>query len=194
MGTYRLSAAGRRLNLALLFGALLIWFFAFWSFSSTLGIQYSPAEFRPSVQAVFTAGLGVGRVVPALLMLALLIATPLLIWSLLVEGTAQYTLDGDGVRFTALGMTLHCPWRAIAALHAVDEDRDEPLDVVICTVDPTEQIANPILRALQRGVVGRNRLPIYAGLEAREQLITTIRDRAGLPAPAAAYPAAESAG
>lgn len=183
MGTYRLSAAGRRVNLALLIGALLIWFFALWSFSSTLGIQYNPAQFWASVQAVFAAGVSVGQVVPALLMLVLIIATPLLIWSLLVEATAHYTPAADGLHVRALGVHILCPWATIQALQAADDDRDEPLDEVICALDPTAQIANPILRALHRLAVGRHRLPIYAGLEHREQLIATIRDQVGLPAP-----------
>jgi hypothetical protein len=189
MGTYRLSAAGRRLNLALLIGALVIWLFALWSFSSTLGISYSPLRFWGSVQAALSAGLGVGQVVPALLMLVLIVATPLLIWNVFAEWSASYTPAADGLQFTALGVDLTYPWSTVAAIRPVDDDHDEPLDEVIFTVDQTPQIANPVLRALQRQAHGRARLLIYAGLEDRDGLIATIRERSALPAPPANTPA-----
>ncbi len=183
MRTYRLSAAGRRLNLTLLIGALLIWFFALWSFSSTLGVQSNPIQFWASLQALFNAGLGVGRVVPALLMLALIIATPLLIWNLLEEWAATYMPTADGLRFTALGIDLTYPWAAIQAVRVVDDDRDEPLDELVFAVDQTGQIPNVVLRALHRQAYGRTRLPIYAGLEDRASLLATVRDHIALPAP-----------
>ncbi|NTW04198.1 MAG: hypothetical protein HGA19_23510, partial [Oscillochloris sp.] len=68
MKTYRLSSAGRRTLIVLLVGALLIWAFALWSFTSTLRINLNPAQLWPSLQASLSAGLGVGQVVPALLM------------------------------------------------------------------------------------------------------------------------------
>jgi hypothetical protein len=183
MRTYRLSAAGRRTNLALLIGALVIWFFALWSLSSTLGIQYAPAQFWASVQAVFSAGLGVGRVVPALLMLALIIATPLLIWNLLVEWTASYTPMPDGLQFTALGVQITYPWATIQSLQSGADDQDEPLDAVIVAVDQTEQIAHPLTRALFRQAFGRTRLPIFAGVADRADLVAAIGAAVGRPDP-----------
>lgn len=183
MRTYRLSAAGRRLNLALLLGALIIWLFALWSFSSTLGIQYHPAQFWASLQAVVSAGLGVGRVVPALLMLALIIATPLLIANLLFEWTAQYTPTADGLHVRALGTELTYPWAVIEDVRTLDDDHDEPLAAVIVAVDQTDRIAQPLVRALVRLAIGRQRLPLAAGLADRETLIATIRDQAGRPTP-----------
>jgi len=71
--------------MVLLVAALLIWVFAIWSFASTLRISYHPLRLWPSLQQSLAEGLGVGQVVPALLMLALIVATPLLIWNLLEE-------------------------------------------------------------------------------------------------------------
>jgi hypothetical protein len=193
MPTYRLSAAGRRLNLALLVGALAIWSFALWSFSSTLGIQYTPRLFVASTQAAFSAGLTVGRLVPALLMLVLIIATPVLIWNLIVEWSLSYTPSETGLRVSAPGVDLHYPWEQVIALRTLDDDRDEPVDELVLAVDPTAQIPQPLLRLLYRQSFGRDHLPIHPHLAERDALIATIRAHLGAPSPApAADAAAES--
>lgn len=193
MRTYRLSPAGRRLALVLLVGALLIWAFALWSLSNTLRISYNPLQFWPTLQATLAAGLGVGEVVPALLMLVLIVATPLLVWNLLEEWAAAYGLAADGLRFTSIGITIRYPWAAVRALRPVDDDRDEPLDELVLDRDLTDQIVNPLLRFLHRQAYGRTRLPIYAGVEDRDELVAEIQRyaeaaRMGL-APQAAEPA-----
>lgn len=175
MKTYRLSSAGRRTLIVLLVGALLIWAFALWSFTSTLRINLNPTQLWPSLQASLSAGLGVGQVVPALLMLALIVATPLLIWSLLEEWSVAYTSDIDGLRFDALGVTMTLPWAVVIGLRPTDDDGDEPLDEIILRQDATAQIVNPLLRFLHRQAYGRTRLPVYAGLEDRTELLNEIR-------------------
>lgn len=174
MKTYRLSPAGRRTTLVLLVAALLIWAFAIWSFASTLQVSYHPFKFWPSLQASLAAGLGVGQVVPALLMLALIIATPLLVWNLLSEWVASYTPTAAGLRFESLGVDLLYPWGSIATLVS-DDDEDEPFDELVLTADPRPQIANPVVRLLHRQAYGARRLPIYPGLAERDELIATIR-------------------
>jgi hypothetical protein len=176
MKTYRLSAAGRRLTIILLIAALLIWIFAVWSFASTLRISYNPVELWPSLQQSLAAGLGVGQVVPALLMLGLIVATPLLIWSLLEEWAAAYTPTPDGLRFESLlGLSLLHPWAAITAVRRADDDADEPLDELLLAEDHSAQIAQPVLRFLHRQAFGGTRLPIYAGLEDRDELLAEVR-------------------
>lgn len=193
MRTYRLSPAGRRLCLALLVGALLIWAFALWSFSSTLRISYNPLAFIGSLRESLAAGIGVAEVVPALLMLALIVATPLLIWALLEEWAAAYTPTREGLRFESLGVALTYPWPAVQAVRPADDDGDEPLDELLLASDLTGQIANPLVRLLHRQAYGRTRLPIYPGLENRDDLIAEIRGAITAPAPLSAAPAAEAA-
>lgn len=190
MKTYRLSPAGRRTAIILLIGAIIIWAFALWTFRSTLGISYHPLEFWGSLRASVDKGLGVGQVVPALLMLVLIVATPLVVWNILEEWDAAYTPAEDGLRFSSLGVRLTYPWSGIAAIRPVDEDSDEPMDEIVLTQDYTGQIANPLLRFLHRQAYGRLRLPLYAGVQDREELLAEIRARAGLEPAAPAAPAA----
>jgi hypothetical protein len=185
MKTYRLTPAGKRQTLVLLLAALLIWGFAVWSFASTLRISYNPLQLWPSLQESLAAGLGVGQVVPALLMLVLIIATPLLIWSLLQELTAAYTPTAGGLRFEALGLALTYPWESLGGLRRPD-DGEEPFDELIVEGDQTAPIANPLVRFLHRQACGQGRLPIYPGVEQRDELMAEIQRHLAAPAPAGA--------
>src|SRR5215207_7182579 len=128
MKTYRISSSGRRTALILLLGALVIWVFAIWTFGSTLGISYNPVAFWGTLRTSIEQGLSISQIVPALLMLVLIAATPLVIWNICEELAAAYTPAEDGLRFTALGVHLTVPWAGISAIRRVDEDSDEPMD------------------------------------------------------------------
>lgn len=180
MNIYRLSAAGRRTTIILLVGALIIWVFALWTFRSTLGISYNPLTFWDSLRASIEQGLSIGQVVPALLMLVLIVATPLVIWNLLEEWSAGYAPTEDGLHFTALGIALTYPWSGITGIRPIDPDSDEPMDELLLDSDYTRQIRNPFLRFLHAQAYGKQKLPIYAGLQEREQLLAEIRQRTGL--------------
>lgn len=182
MKTYRLSPSGRRTALILLIGALIIWAFALWSFRSTLGISYNPLAFWGSLRASIERGLGVGEVVPALLMLVLIVATPLVVWNILEEWDAAYTPSEEGLQFSSLGVRVTYPWDGIRAVRPVDEESDEPMDELVLAEDYTAQIKNPLLRFLHRQAYGRTKLPLYAGLDGREELLAEIRRRAALDA------------
>jgi hypothetical protein len=185
MKTYRLSSSGRRTSLILMIGALIVWAFALWTFRSTLGISYNPVEFWSTLRQSVEQGLSISQIVPALLMLMLIVATPLVIWNILEEWAAVYTAADDGLRFESLGVALTYPWPAVTGLRRVDEDSDEPVDELVINQDLTRQIRNPVLRFLHRQAYGRNRLPIYAGLENRDDLLAEVRSRAGLAEEAA---------
>jgi hypothetical protein len=180
MKTYRISPSGRRTALILLIGALIIWAFALWTFRTTLDISYNPLEFWGSLRRKIDAGLSIGQIVPALLMLVLIIATPLVVWNILEEWAAAYTLAEDGLHFSSLGVALTYPWSGMSAIRRVDEDSDEPVDEVVLKEDFTRQIRNPILRFLHGQAYGRTKLPLYAGLADRDELLDEIRQRAGL--------------
>jgi hypothetical protein len=182
MKTYRISPSGRRTALILLIGALIIWAFALWTFRTTLEISYNPLEFWGSLRRKIDAGLSIGQIVPALLMLVLIIATPLVVWNILEEWAAAYTPAEDGLRFASLGVALTYPWSGMSAIRRVDEDSDEPVDEIVLREDYTRQIRNPILRFLHGQAYGRTKLPLYAGLADRDELLDEIRQRAGLAA------------
>jgi len=178
MKTYRISPSGRRTALILLIGALIIWVFALWTFSSTLGISYNPVAFWGTLRASVEQGLSISQLVPALLMLVLIVATPLVIWNICEELAAAYTPAEDGLRFTALGVKLLLPWAGISAIRRVDEDTDEPMDELLIREDYTSQIRNPLLRFLHAQAYGRTKLPIYAGVADRDELLAAIRQYA----------------
>ena len=83
-----------------------------------------------------------------------------------------------------LALALTYPWAGISAIRRVDEDSDEPIDELVLEEDYTGQIRNPLLRFLHGQAYGRTKLPIYAGLANREELLDEIRRRAGLEEPA----------
>jgi hypothetical protein len=180
MKPYRISSSGRRTALILLVGALIIWIFALWTFGSTLGISYNPVAFWSTLRASIEQGLSISQLVPALLMLVLIVATPLVIWNICEELAAAYTPTEDGLRFTALGVKLILPWAGISAIRRVDEDSDEPMDELILREDYTSQIRNPLLRFLHAQAYGRTKLPIYAGVADRDDLLAVIRQQAEL--------------
>jgi len=178
MKTYRISSSGRRTALILLVGALIIWIFALWTFGSTLGIN--PLAFWGTLRASIEQGLSISQLVPALLMLVLIVATPLVIWNICEELAAAYTPADDGLRFTALGVKLIVPWAGISAIRHVDEDSDEPMDELILREDYTGQIRNPLLRFLHAQAYGRTKLPIYAGVADRGDLLAMVHQYAEL--------------
>jgi hypothetical protein len=180
MKTYRISSSGRRTALILLVGALVIWVFALWTFGSTLGISYNPAAFWGTLRTSVEQGLSISQIVPGLLMLVLIVATPLVIWNICEELAASYTPAEDGLRFVALGVSLRLPWAGISAIRRVDEESDEPIDELILREDYTGQIRNPLLRFLHAQAYGRTKLPIYAGVMDRGELLATIRRHAEL--------------
>ena len=184
MKTYRLSPSGRRTALILLVGALIIWAFALWTFRRTLGISYNPLLFwgslRAAIQGQNGQGLSIGQIVPALLMLVLIVATPLVIWNILEEWAATYTPTDAGLRFASLGVDMTYPWAGIGAIRRVDDDADEPMDELLLREDYTRQIRNPLLRFLHGQAYGRTKLPLYAGLQDRDELLAEIRQRASL--------------
>jgi hypothetical protein len=191
MKTYRLAPSGRRTAIVLLISALIIWVFALWTFRSTLDIRY--LDLWNTLRAAFEKGFSISQIVPALLMLVLIVATPLVVWNLLEEWAASYTPTDEGLRFESLGVRLTYPWAGISAIRRPDDDAEDPLDELMLADDYTRQIGNPLLRFLHRQAYGRRRLPIYAGLEQRDELLALIGERAGIGAPLAPVPAQENA-
>ncbi|GAB4214765.1 MAG: hypothetical protein OHK0022_53780 [Roseiflexaceae bacterium] len=193
MDTYRLSSSGRRTALILMVSALIIWAFAIWTLRSTLGSTDDPAlGFGEALRINLDRGLTIGQIVPALLMVVLIIAAPLVVWNTLEEWDAAYTLTDEGLHFRSLGIALTYPWSGITALRRADADADEPVDELLLAEDYTRAIRNPLLRFLHRQAFGRDKLTIYAGIERRDELLAAIRARATLAEATPTEPALEA--
>ncbi|MEF3274108.1 MAG: hypothetical protein K6356_06840 [Chloroflexus sp.] len=170
---YLLSPSGRRDNLLMIAVAMLLWLLALWSFSSTLQLSLHPLQFWSDVWRVLAQPPVVEQVVPALLLLVLMVATPLVIWNLIVEWGAAFILDDEGLRYEAMGVRLLCPWSDVIRVHP-HPVTEEDLVVVYCRRDPAAAIANPVRRWLHWQAHGRQRLVIGPGFERRAELVATI--------------------
>jgi hypothetical protein len=181
MKTYRLTPRGRRTTTILLAGALAIWGFSVWSFRSTLDISYNPRLFLSTLSDSIEQGLSISQIVPALLMLVLIVATPLLVWNLLEEYSASYTPTDEGLRFESLmGIAITYPWDSIQAIRRLDDDQDDPVDELVIAGDYTHHIRNPVVRFLHSQAYGHGKVPVYAGIQERDALLAEIQQRAVL--------------
>lgn len=172
---YRLAPAGRRDNLLMIAVAMILWVFAVWSISSTLRLSLHPAAFPSDLQRLLAQPPAVEQVVPALLMLALVVATPLVIWNLIAEWDATFRPVAEGLQYETLGVRLCYPWHAIHAIRPHPVIPDEAV-VILCWYDPAETIANPLRRWLHRQAHGRQRLIIGSGIERRAELLRLIEE------------------
>ena len=177
MKTYALTPAGRRLTLTLMVAALFLWLFAFWTLRTTLNIRY--LDLASSLSATLQAGLGAGQLIPAAILIVMLVASPLLLWGLWEEWGTTYTVGDAGLTYrTGAGITLHYPWTTNQELRG--ERSPDALAELIVRLDAADQIRNPFLRWLHRQAVGANRVPIFADVEARDELVAEIVRRSGL--------------
>ena len=99
-GTYPMSREGRRQAIVLLLGVISIAIFALWSFINIL-----------------QDGVGGAEWVSGLLMLAILLVTPLVAWTLLEEARASVYTNDDGLTYKTIGgINLRYPWSEVAGL------------------------------------------------------------------------------
>jgi hypothetical protein len=171
-----MTSRGRRLTLILMAATLLIWIFALWALQTALGIRYLDlvATWREAAQA----GWGASSLIPAALLITLAVAAPLLMWSLCEEWTTRYTVAEDGLTYQTLpGIALHYPWSAIREMRTGDDD--DAVGELIVRPGALSQIRNPVARWLHRQAFGDRRVPLYAGVEARDELLNQIVRRCG---------------
>lgn len=176
---YRLSRAGRRMAYLLLAGGVLIWLFALWTLKNTLQIgvrNFLPSLERLGKRLVGTEGsIPPEEAIPAVIMLVLAIVVPLLIWNIVEELRSSYQVGPAGITFRSWGVELSYPWAEIADLRPVDEEAEEPLDELIVRTSRLSEIRSPVARFLHWQAYGRHKLPLYGGLEEREELIVRVR-------------------
>jgi hypothetical protein len=179
MKTYRLSKRGRNIAAGLALGGFAVWCFAVWKLADVLGISYLrlPSTLRDAV----AQGLAASQVVPALLLLVLIVAVPLLIWNVIEEWSTTYTVREDGLVYdTVQGISVRYPWSAIKGLRRVDPEAEEPVHELLVDQSGIYQINSRLLRWLHRQAFGRSRIPIYAHVVDRDELLAAIVSRAGL--------------
>jgi hypothetical protein len=197
MKTYRLDTTGRRATLLLMLGALVVWLFALWKLPDTLSTEHvrvSYLRLPGTLSAALTDGLGVSQILPALLFVVLIVAAPFLIWNLLEEWSTTYLVREDGLVYdTVQGISVLYPWTAIKALRLVDPEAESPVHELIVDDAGICQIRSRILRWLHRQAFGRTRVPIYAHVTDRDELIAEIVARAGLQMTSSGKPMQEPA-
>src|SRR3712207_5423098 len=121
MSTYRLTRQGRLMTLILMVGVVLLWVFALLSLPGVLGIRYS--DLVTTLGAALAAGLDASELIPAVLLVAMLVAAPLVGWALIEEWGARYTVASDALTYqTVSGITIQVPWRKIRGLRQGDGD------------------------------------------------------------------------
>lgn len=169
--TYRLSRTGRWNILALIMGTLVVWLFAGWLLADTLGITY--AHLATSWRKAYPTWT-VGQKVPAFLLLALLIGAPVLLWNLLTEFAARYTVDDDGLHFRSLGLNTQYKWEHIKQIKSGVQITDEPprIDVLLHETAPRPSVW---AHWLHRGHT--RRVPIYGNVANRDELLATIKEK-----------------
>ncbi len=179
MKTYRLNNTGRRAALLLAIGSFVVWSFALWKLADVLNINYVslPSTLRASV----AAGLNASQIVPAVLLIVLIIAAPLLVWNVVEEWSTTYTVRDDGLLYnTVQGISVLYPWSEIKGLRQVDPEADESVHDLIVDQSGICQINSRVLRWLHRQAFGQSRVPIYAHVVDRDELLNEIVTRAGL--------------
>ncbi|WP_028458453.1 hypothetical protein [Chloroflexus sp. Y-396-1] len=169
---YRLSPVGRRDNLLMIIVAMILWIFAVWSIASTLQLRLHPAVFWSDLQRVFIQPPTIEQAVPALLMLVLIVATPLMIWNLIAEWDATFRLTNEGLEYQTLGFRLCYHWHNILAIQP-QSTADEAV-AIVCRYDPVDALKNPLRRWLHQQMHGRQRLLIGPGIERRAELLQAI--------------------
>lgn len=168
--TYRLSITGRWLIVSFMVATLLVGLFALWLLLDTLSLSVgSLAESWRKAAPTWTAG----QKVPAYLLVALLVAAPLLLWNLGRELAVRYHVDADGVRFRSLGLDVYQPWAQIVGLRTINERGDQPPRIDVLMIESTRP-------GLGRWIFHRHtlgRIPIYGYVANREALVATIQEQ-----------------
>ncbi len=185
---YALSREGRRTAIIQMLGVASIWIFALWSLITILDDGISGVEW-----------------VSAFLMLGILVVAPMVAWTLLEEINSRISVSDIGLRYRSLGgIDLAYLWDdltdfqqaekrgKVARFFLGDKEEQPALESEASLDDELEeepntellhvrdghgpQIGNPVVGFLHRQAHGAA-VPIYGGIENREELLGEIRAR-----------------
>jgi hypothetical protein len=155
----------------LMIAGLAIWFFAFAVLRATLQISY--LHLLSTLSAAIRQGLGPGQLILAGILLAMIVAVPLVLWNLWEEWSTSYTVTDDKLIYrTTRGITLEYSWSMLKGIRPAEAD-GIPATVMV-REDASRQIPNRFLRWLHRQVFGIRTIPIYSGVEDRDELLAEI--------------------
>ncbi len=176
MNVYRLTSGARAAAAALALAVLALAGLAIWKLPAVLGASW--AGLPGSLGAAWSRGWSAAQIVPALLMVALIVAAPLLAYNLIEEASASYAVRDDGLLFGVLpGVTVLYPWSAVRGFGPLDPEEREPAYELRVDSRDMRQLHSPLLRWLHQQAWGRSRVPIYAHVAGRDELISAILER-----------------
>lgn len=177
MKTYRLTRQGRLLTLSLMAAVVLLWVFALLSLPGVLGITYG--DLPGSLLAAAQDGFDASELIPGAILVAMLVAAPVVLAGLIEEWSTRYGVTDDALLYQTLpGIMLRAPWSTIRGLHGAE--REASVAEVIVPPEMVQSIRSPVLRAVHRHAVGADRIPIPWGVENRDDLLAEIVRRSGL--------------
>lgn len=161
---YRLSAAGRWKLAALLAATALCWLLGLVLYRQAWAPPPAEGAARPPLQ---------GLVVPGYLFGALLLAAPLLAWDLLAELTARYAVLPEGLRFRSLLLDVTYPWQRLQSLKPAGRGAAgfQPGRIDVTAAPAPLALVG---RLLHPQTYGRHRVPIYADVAGRDELVAAI--------------------
>jgi hypothetical protein len=152
---------------------------AIWKLPAVLGASW--ADPAGTFGAAWSEGWSAAQIVPALLMVAAIVAAPLLAYNLVEEASASYVVREDGLLFGVLpGVKVLYPWSAVRGFGPLDPEESEPAYELRVDSRAMQQLHSPLLRWLHQQAWGRSRVPIYAHVAGRDELINEIMERTGM--------------
>jgi hypothetical protein len=176
MKVYRLSSSARVAAAGMALAAIAVFGAAIWKLPAVLGASW--ADLPGTLGAAWAEGWSAAQVVPALLMVAVIVAAPLLAYNLVEEASASYTICEDGLLFGVLpGVKVLYPWSAVRGFGPLDPEESEPAYELRVDSRGLRQLRSPLLRWLHQQAWGRSRVPIYAHVAGRDELIDEILDK-----------------
>jgi hypothetical protein len=184
--SFKIRAEARRTNYILAVGVGSLWLFAFWS-----------------LVTLFEGGLSGVEVVSMLLLGAICVVAPLVIWTLLSDAAGRYEVTDDALRYSSIGgLNVRLPWDQITVERAGEggdaADDEGPSDYMGVDAEErdlaefgegTKRVKYVVASGEAAGGAGMahflhtlshgRKLPLHDGIEGRARLEEQILKRAG---------------
>ncbi len=119
----------------------------------------------------YLVNMDLSRVVPAFFLALVVVAGPLLWWTLLCEYFCRIEAGEAGLRLRAPGFELAFPWGLVQGI------KPGPVsDTLELKVSALPLIRNPLVRVLYWQAYGARGVPLWKGLENRDRLLEIVRN------------------